>query len=96
MSLQIKRIWLKVLWIVMLIEGIIFCCTLFGAPLGIPAIIGSLKFRDMQAIEDNSTLEAKIKNKENFGWSIFAIIVCGVIGILGMIFVYCLETRYED
>lgn len=95
MSLQTKRIWAKVMWIVMLIDGIILCCTLFGLPFGIPSIIGATRFKDMQA-KDDAALEAKIKEKENFGWSIFAIIVSGVIGILGMIFIYCLETKKEN
>ena len=95
MSLQTKRTWAKVLWIIMLIEGILLCCTLYGIPLGIPAIIGATKFKDMQA-KDDAALDTKIKNKENFGWSIFAIIVCGVIGVLGMIFIYCLETKKEN
>ena len=94
MSLSAKKAWLIVMWIVMLIQGILCCCMIFGLPFGIPAIIGATRFKNMKNLPSEQ-LQEEITQKVNFGWSIYAIIMCGVVGVLGMIFVYCVETEVQ-
>ena len=92
MEIQAKRTWLAVLQIFMLIDGILLCCTIFGAALGVPAIIGATKFAELRRLDDAS-LALAIKNQKYFGWGILSIFVCGIIGILGFVFVYTMETK---
>lgn len=94
MTLNAKRTWTMVMGIVMLVVGILYTVLIFTLPLGIPTIIGGARFIGMSNLSDEQLLE-KINKRENFGWSIYAIIVVGVIGVLGMIFVYCLETAEQ-
>ena len=93
MSIGVKRTWLTIVWIFMLVEGILLCCTIFGLPLGIPSIIGSGMFKELKNIEDDKALAKEIDDKKYFGWGIFSMICVGVIGVLGFIFVYCLKTE---
>ena len=92
MTIQAKRTWLTVLQIFMLIDGILLCCTIIGAALGIPAIIGATKFSELRQLDDEN-LAKEIKAQKYFGWGILSIFVDGIIGILGFIFVWTMETK---
>ena len=95
MSIQTKKTWLLVLQVFMLIDGILLCCTIIGAALGIPAIIGATKFADMRKMDDEA-LENAIKAQQNIGWGILSIFVDGIIGILGFVFVWGMETKKSE
>ena len=92
MTIQTKRTWLLVLQIFMLIDGILLCCTIIGAALGIPAIIGANKFAELKKLDDDA-LTTAIKAQQYVGWGIFSIFVDGIIGVLGFIFVWGVDTK---
>ncbi|MBE7076190.1 MAG: hypothetical protein E7375_03930 [Clostridiales bacterium] len=91
MTLESKRNWLLILQIFCLIEGILMCITIVGAIFGAFAIIASNKFKAMKE-KDDQTLTEAIKKKDNLGWAVFSIFACGIVGVLGMVFVYFLDT----
>ena len=96
MDIKTKRSWLKVVSLVNLIMGILLCVMIMGLPFGIPAIIASNRFKAMYKTEDDGMLAKQIEEKENFGWMVYSILVCTVIGILGLVFVYSQETKNID
>ena len=91
MILNGKRVWIKVLGIVMLVMGILGCVTIIMLPLSVPAIVGGTRFLIMGDLTDEELL-IQIENRKNLAWAIYAIIFIGIIGILGLVFVYCMET----
>lgn len=95
MTIQTKKVWLLVLQIFMLIDGIVLCLTILGALLGVPAIIGATKFSELRQLDDDS-LAKEIKAQKYIGWGILSIFIDGIIGILGFVFVWGLETKKDD
>lgn len=75
--------------IIAIVIGILTCLTIVGAVIGIPAIIGGIKFRDLSTMNDN-----EIDNNKDtvLVWSIVFIFVCTVSGVLGIIYYIGMEN----
>ena len=74
---------LDIAGLVAFILGIIECCTIFGAIVGIPCIIGGLKLREYAQMSD----EDLRKNKDSvLIWGIVFVFICTVVGVLTIVF----------
>ena len=75
--------------IIALVIGIMACLTIVGAVIGIPVIIGGIKFRELSTLSDED-LE---NNKETIlVWSIVFIFLCTVSGVLGLLYYVGMEN----
>ena len=80
---------LNVAGLISFVLGIICCCTIFGAIVGIPMIIGGNKLREISNMSD----EDIVKNKETLLiWTIVLLLLCTISGILALIFYISLEN----
>ena len=80
---------LNVSGIVAIVLGIVACLTIFGAIIGIPVIIGGIKFRELSQLSD----EEIAKNKDTIlVWSIVFLFICTVSGVLGLIYYVGIEN----
>ena len=80
---------LNVSGIIAIVLGIVACLTIFGAIIGIPVIIGGIKFRELSQLAD----EEIAKNKDTIlVWSIVFLFICTVSGVLGLIYYVGIEN----
>ena len=83
------KILLKISGIIALVFGIICCCTIVGAIIGIPLIIGGIKVKDYYDMSDEEIL----KNKDQLlVWSIVFMIFCTISGILALLYYLNLDN----
>ena len=80
---------LNVAGIIAFVLGILCCCTIIGAIVGVPMIIGGNKLREYSNMSD----EELRKNKDNFlVWTVVLLIICTIAGILALIVYIQLEN----
>jgi len=80
---------LNVSGIVAIVIGILACLTIVGAIVGIPVIIGGIKFRDLSQLSDDEIA----KNKDTILiWSIVFLFLCTVSGVLSLIYYVGMEN----
>ena len=80
---------LNVAGIIAFVFGIICCCTIIGAIVGVPMIIGGNKLREYSNMSD----EELRKNKDNFlVWTIVLLIICTIAGVIALIVYIQLEN----
>ena len=81
---------LDIAGLIAFILGILCCITIFGAIVGVPMIIGGLKFRDYALLTD----EEVRRNKENILiWTIVFMFICQISGIIGLIFYFTMDEN---
>ncbi len=74
---------LKVAGIFAIVLGVLCCITIIGLIVGVPIIIGGMKFNDLSKLSD-AEIEA---NKETILiWSIVFLFLCQLSGILGLVY----------
>lgn len=74
---------LKISGVIAFVLGIICCCTIVGAIVGVPMIIGGVKLQNMSNMSDDELR----KNKEALlVWTIVFLVICQLSGILALIF----------
>ena len=87
------RVILKVSGIFALIVGVVCSLTIIGAIIGIPLIIGGIKFMNYS----NMTEEKLTSQKSSIlGWSIFFLIFTFISGVLGLIYYFSLTETYDN
>lgn len=80
---------LKVAGIIAIVLGVICCITIIGLIVGVPIIIGGMKFNDLSKLSD-AEIEA---NKETILiWSIVFLFLCQLSGILGLVYYISLNN----
>ena len=80
---------LNVAGLIAFVFGIICCCTIIGAIVGVPMIIGGNKLREYSNMSD----EELRKNKDNFlVWTIVLLIICTIAGVIALIVYIQLEN----
>lgn len=75
---------LKVSGIVSIVVGVICCITIVGAIVGIPMIIGGLKFKDYSLLSDSELLMHK---DAIIIWTIVFMFINQISGVLSLIFI---------
>lgn len=74
---------LKVGGLIAIVIGALYCLTIVGIIVGIPLIMGGIKFRDLSNYSD----EEIVKQKETLLiWSIVFLVLSLIPGVLGLIF----------
>ena len=77
------KILLKIAGIFALIVGIIYCLTIIGIIVGVPTIIGAVKFLNYAEMPD----EQLLKHKDTIlVWSIVFIFLSTIAGVLALVF----------
>ena len=93
---------LKISGIISIVIGILCCLTIFGAIVGIPLIIGGVKFKDYSSLSDEELMTHK---DAIIIWTIVFLFINQISGILGLVFVVtnnlfnasqCNETNYTN
>ena len=80
---------LKISGIVAIVLGIICSLTIIGLIIGVPMIIGGMKFNDLSKSSD----EEISKNKDTILiWSIVFLFICQLSGILGLVFYFSISN----
>ena len=80
---------LKVSGVVAIVLGIICSLTIVGLIVGVPMIIGGMKFNDLSKSSD----EEISKNKDTILiWSIVFLFICQLSGILGLVFYFSISN----
>jgi len=79
---------LNVSGILAFVFGIICCCTIIGAIVGVPMIIGGNKLREISRLEDEKIKEQK---ETILIWGVVFIFLCTISGILALIFYFQLD-----
>ena len=87
------KVILKVAGIFALIVGIICCLTVIGIIIGIPLIIGGVKFMNYSNMTDEKLNSEK---SSILGWSIFLLVFTFISGVLGLIYYFSLTETYDD
>lgn len=75
---------LKISGIISIVIGFLFCITFFGAIVGIPLIIGGVKFKDYSSLSDEELMSHK---DSIIIWTIVFLFINQISGILGLVFV---------
>ena len=75
---------LKISGIISIVIGFLCCLTIFGAIVGIPLIIGGVKFKDYSSISDEELMTHK---DSIIIWTIVFLFINQISGILGLVFV---------
>lgn len=84
---------LKVAGIIALVSGILECCTIFGAIVGIPSIIGGNKLRSLAEMPEN---QIKSQKDTLLAWGVVMILLCTISGVLSLIYYYGLESENQN
>ena len=82
---------LNVAGLISFVLGIICCCTIFGAIVGIPMIIGGNKLREISNMSDEDIINLEILTLVLI-WTIVLLLLCTISGILALIFYISLEN----
>lgn len=83
---------LNVAGIIALVLGIVSCCTIVGALVGIPVIIGGNKLRSFSRMSDKEIYD----QKENLLiWSIVLCILCTISGALGLVYYFGMDNTFN-
>ena len=90
---EFSRTYLKVMDILTLVLGIVFCVTIIGAVFGVPLIIAHGRFKE--ACEARTSAELIEMRGSLFGWGIFsAIAMSGTI--LGLIIIIVCASKVDQ
>lgn len=81
---------LNIAGLIAFIVGILMCCTIFGAIVGVPLIIGGNKFREYSVMSD---YELEVNKDSILIWSVVFLFLCQVSGVLGL--VYYVTNEYQ-
>jgi len=85
--------WFRIIGIFGLIFGIVNCFTIIGLIVGIPTIIGSIKFNKMANMTENEI----IANKSSvITWSVVLCICCFPFGMLALIPALNIDGKWRD
>ena len=80
------KTFLKIAGIIATIIGVFYCITIIGLIIGIPLVIGGLKFMSYADSDDNYIYSER---NSILGWSIFFLIFGFIIsGVLGLLFYF--------
>jgi len=87
------KVILKIAGIFALIMGVIYSITIIGLIVGVPLIIGGIKFMNYSNMTD-----AKLTSEKSnlLGWSIFLLIFTFISGLLGLIYYFSLTETYDN
>ena len=88
-----SRTYFKVMDVLCLILGILCCCTIIGAVVGVPLIIGHNKFKEASETTDPRALVAM--KGSLFGWGVFFAIVMSA-SIVGLVVVIICVVRVNQ
>ena len=91
MKAEVKKTLMKIGSIVLLVLGIIYCCTIVGIAFGVLCFIARKKFVPMVELSPEE-LDKKLVAKENFAWSIVSLVILGVAGLL-IFLPYVVKTK---
>ena len=87
------KILLKIAGVIALIVGILYCITIVGVIVGIPTIIGAVKFLNYAENDETELL----KNKDTILiWSIVFIFLVTIAGVLGLVFYSQMTSSKEE
>lgn len=75
---------LKISGIISIVIGLLCCLTIFGAIVGIPLVIGGVKFKDYSSLSDEELMTHK---DAIIIWTIVFLFINQISGILGLVFV---------
>ncbi len=93
---------LKISGIISIVIGLLCCLTIFGAIVGIPLVIGGVKFKDYSSLSDEELMTHK---DAIIIWTIVFLFINQISGILGLVFVVtnnlfnvnqCNETNHTN
>ena len=93
MKAEVKKTLMKVGIIIMLVVGILYCCTIVGLIFGIPCIIAYNKLATIVNLPAEELVQ-KVDAKEKFAWSIVSLVLMGVAGLL-IFLPYVIKTTKE-
>jgi len=87
------KVILKIAGIFALVVGVLCSLTIIGLIIGIPLIIGGIKFMNYSNMTDVKLTSEK---SSLLGWSIFFLIFTFVSGLLGLIYYFSLTETYDN
>ena len=81
---------LNIAGIIAFVVGILYCCTIVGAIVGIPLIIGGNKLREFSLMSDEDIK----KNKDTILiWTVVFLFLCTISGVLSLVYYLSLDDK---